>query len=71
MKQPDRYDETTADPHYATVRQSILDGAYRPQISLVQRHTRCGYNLAARIIECLEYDCVITPMDRNGTREVL
>ncbi|MDR2881134.1 MAG: DNA translocase FtsK, partial [Azoarcus sp.] len=43
----------------------------RPSISLVQRHLRIGYNRAARLIEQMERNGVVTPVGANGNREVL
>jgi S-DNA-T family DNA segregation ATPase FtsK/SpoIIIE len=43
----------------------------RPSISLVQRHLRIGYNRAARLIEQMEHNGVVSPVGANGNREVL
>ena len=39
--------------------------------SLIQRHFQIGYNRAARIIETIEQNNVVTEADRIGRREVL
>ncbi|MDR2925275.1 MAG: DNA translocase FtsK 4TM domain-containing protein [Azoarcus sp.] len=43
----------------------------RPSISLVQRHLRIGYNRAARLIEQMERNGVVSPAGASGNREVL
>jgi DNA segregation ATPase FtsK/SpoIIIE, S-DNA-T family len=43
----------------------------RASISSVQRKLRIGYNRAARLIEAMEEAGVVTPMNSNGSREVL
>jgi S-DNA-T family DNA segregation ATPase FtsK/SpoIIIE len=39
--------------------------------SFIQRHLQIGYNRAARIIEQMEKEGVVTPANRVGKREVL
>ncbi len=43
----------------------------KASISSVQRHLRVGYNRAARIIEDMETDGVVSQPEHNGLREVL
>lgn len=43
----------------------------RGSISSVQRKLKIGYNRAARIIEQMEIDGVVSPAGHNGNREVL
>lgn len=43
----------------------------RPSISAVQRHLKIGYNRAARMLEQMEADGVVTSIDSNGGREVI
>jgi len=50
---------------------NIVIKTRRPSISLVQRHLRIGYNRAARLIEQMERNGVVSPVGANGNREVL
>jgi DNA segregation ATPase FtsK/SpoIIIE, S-DNA-T family len=43
----------------------------RASISLVQRHLRIGYNRAARLLEQMEKDGLVSPMGHNGNRDIL
>lgn len=43
----------------------------RASISAVQRKLKLGYNRAARMIERMEAEGVVTPMNSNGSREVI
>lgn len=43
----------------------------RASISAIQRKLKIGYNRAARMIERMEIDGVVTPMNSNGSREVI
>jgi len=39
--------------------------------SFIQRHLQIGYNRAARIVECMEREGLITPANSNGKRDIL
>lgn len=43
----------------------------KPSISLVQRHLSIGYNRAARLLEALEVEGVVSPMQSDGSRKIL
>ncbi|HET6587085.1 MAG TPA: DNA translocase FtsK 4TM domain-containing protein [Oleiagrimonas sp.] len=50
---------------------AVVTQTRRASISGVQRHLRIGYNRAARLIEQMEADGVVSAPQHNGTREVL
>lgn len=50
---------------------AIVTETRRASISLVQRKLKIGYNRAARLIEQMETDGVVSELQSNGTREVL
>ena len=58
-----------SDPLYEKAVEIVFKDR-RPSISLVQRHLRIGYNRAARLIESMEADGLLTPMNSNGVREI-
>ena len=58
------------DPMYEQAKQVVV-GQQRASISLIQRHLRIGYNRAARLLEALEAEGVVSPMANDGSREVL
>jgi len=50
---------------------AIVTQTRRASISGVQRHLRIGYNRAARLIEQMEKDGVVSTPEHNGNRTVL
>ena len=57
------------DPLYPDAKRIVLKQR-KPSISLVQRHLRIGYNRAARLIEQMERDGLVSAMRADGSREV-
>ena len=47
----------------------VLDNQ-KASISLVQRHLRIGYNQAARLLEKMEANGVVSPMQGDGSRKI-
>ncbi|VVE65652.1 DNA translocase FtsK [Pandoraea anapnoica] len=62
--------DAEADPLYDEAAAFVLNSR-RASISAVQRQLRIGYNRAARLIEQMEAAGLVTPMGRNGAREVV
>ena len=58
------------DPLYDEAVNFVLESR-RASISAVQRKLKIGYNRAARMIEAMEMAGVVTPMNTNGSGEVL
>ena len=58
------------DPLYLEAVQLIISKK-KASTSLIQRHFQIGYNRAARIIEKMEENNVVSEADRIGRREVL
>lgn len=50
---------------------AIVTETGKASISYVQRRLQVGYNRAARMIECMEREGVVSSPDHRGTREVL
>ena len=50
---------------------AIVSREGKASTSFIQRHLQIGYNRAARIIEEMEKEGVISPANRVGRREVL
>jgi S-DNA-T family DNA segregation ATPase FtsK/SpoIIIE len=59
-----------ADPLYDQA-VAIVTESRRASISGVQRRLKIGYNRAARLIEEMEAQGIVSPMQSNGNREVL
>ena len=49
---------------------AIVVKELRASISLIQRHLRIGYNRAARLLERMESEGLVTPMTAEGNRDV-
>ncbi|MEK7231301.1 MAG: DNA translocase FtsK 4TM domain-containing protein, partial [Pseudomonadota bacterium] len=62
--------DAESDPLYDQAVEIVLK-TRRASISLVQRHLRIGYNRAARLIEQMEREGLVSVMQSNGNREVL
>ena len=58
------------DPLYDEAVRFVTESR-RASISAVQRKLKIGYNRAARMIEAMEMAGVVTPMNSNGSREVI
>ncbi len=66
----DEEDGDEQDPLYDEAVAFVTESG-RASISSVQRKLRIGYNRAARMIESMEQAGVVSPMNSNGSREVL
>lgn len=58
------------DPLYAEAVAFVTE-TRRASISAVQRKLKIGYNRAARMLDWMESQGIVTPIDTNGAREVL
>lgn len=58
------------DPLYDQAVQIVTE-TRRASISGVQRRLKIGYNRAARLVESMEAAGIVSPLEANGTREVL
>ena len=59
-----------SDPLYDEAVAFVLESR-KASISSVQRKLRVGYNRAARLIEQMEASGVVSPMNSNGSRDIL
>ena len=57
------------DPLYGEALTYVIK-SQNASISAVQRHLRCGYNRVAKMIEHMEQNGIVGPIDENGTRRV-
>lgn len=58
------------DPLYREAVALVIEHQ-RPLISFIQRRLLIGYNRAARMIEAMERDCIVSSMNSDGSRSVL
>lgn len=63
-------DENSDDELYREAVEFVIDSR-RASISSVQRKLRIGYNRAARLIETMEQNGIVSEPNHTGTREVL
>jgi S-DNA-T family DNA segregation ATPase FtsK/SpoIIIE len=63
-------DDPESDPLYDEAVKVVVE-TRRASISGVQRRLKIGYNRAARLLEAMESAGLVSPMESNGTREVL
>ena len=63
-------DDSESDALYDEAVAFVLESR-RASISSVQRKLKIGYNRAARMIEAMEMAGVVTPMNSNGSRDVI
>ena len=63
-------DAESDEPLYDEAVQFVTESR-RASISAVQRKLRIGYNRAARLIETMEQQGIVSEMNSNGSREVL
>lgn len=64
------YELEKNDKHYAAACEIVKTGG-RASVSRIQRELRIGYNHAARLIEAMESDGIVSSMNESGMREVL
>lgn len=62
--------DSESDPLYDEAVKLVTE-TRRASISAVQRRLKIGYNRAARMIEAMEMAGIVSPMQSNGSREVL
>lgn len=63
-------DSSLDDPLYEDAVRIVLRSG-RPSISFIQRSMRIGYNRAARLIEAMEVNGIVSPPDHTGQRQIL
>ena len=68
--EPSVGDTEQDDPLYDEAVEFVVQSR-RPSISSLQRKLRIGYNRAARLIEAMQEAGVVSPMDADGSREIL
>jgi S-DNA-T family DNA segregation ATPase FtsK/SpoIIIE len=58
------------DPLYGQAKDLVIQ-THQASISMLQRRLRVGFNRAARLLEQMERDGIVSPMDGPRPREVL
>lgn len=66
----DEFEDEQVDEMYDMAVQLVTQSR-KASISMVQRKLRVGYNRAARMIEMMERESIVSPSDGRGGREVL
>lgn len=64
------FDDDRDDPLYAEAKAAVIE-KQRVSIATVQRILKIGYNRAARLVEAMEKDGVVSAYDNTGNRRVL
>ena len=71
-------EDTNAEPEQNKTKDPLFDQAVdlvsreqKASTSFLQRHLQIGYNRAARIIDIMEAENMISPASQTGKREVL
>ena len=67
---PENHLDAATDPMFAQA-VTVVMADRRASISLVQRHLRVGYNRAARLLERMEAEGLVSACDSKGARTVL
>ena len=62
--------DAESDPLYNDAMMVVIK-AKKAGISFLQRHLQVGYNRAARLLERMEVEGIISPMDNSGMRTVI
>ena len=65
-----RSNDSDLDPMYDEAVSVVLNSR-KASISNIQRQLRIGYNRAARLIEQMEADGIVSPAENNGNRTIL
>ena len=65
-----RSNDSDLDPMYDEAVSVVLKSR-KASISNIQRQLRIGYNRAARLIEQMEADGIVSPAENNGNRTIL
>lgn len=61
---------TKKEPLYQDAIRLVVDNQ-KSNISFIQQSLGIGYNHAARLLEAMEHNGLLAPMDRTGNRKIL